>query len=454
MAKDFDITPHETAAVQTEYRRIQTEIPAPQTVEVLETLRRCEPRAMGGQPPILWDRAEGFQVWDTAGNCWIDFSCGVLITNAGHGRKEISEALIRTIEKPLLTNYCFPSEIRAALTAKLVELAPDPCKKVFLLSTGSEAVECTVKLCRERSRRTDPQRKLIVSFERAFHGRTLASQMIGGWPALKEWIGNLDPDMIQVPFPDGFRTPDTRFESFTETLEAAGVGPEGICGVVIESYQGNGASFAPPEYMQQLRRWCDENDILLVMDEIQSAFGRTGTFWGFEHYGVVPDLYTVGKGISSSLPISAVIGRADVMDLFPPGSMTSTHTGNPLCCAAALANIELLLSEDLIGNSARLGAIMHEELGKLKTDFPDRIGAVHGKGLVAGIHLVKGPDQEPDGELAWQIVNACMDAGVLMFSPVGLGSATVKINPPLCITKPALIEGLGVFRDAFADAMF
>jgi 4-aminobutyrate aminotransferase-like enzyme len=299
---------------------------------------------------------------------------------------------------------------------------------------------------------------VVVSFEKAFHGRTLGSQQAGGIPSLKEWIVNLDPGFVQIPFPDGFRTPDTSFDFFQRSLADAGVQPAEVCGVVLETYQGGSAAFAPVEYMQKLRSWCTAHRALLVCDEVQAGFGRTGTLAGYQHYGIVPDLSTWGKGISSSLPISCVIGRADVMDLHPPGSMTSTHTGNPVCCAAALANIDLILSEDLVGNSARMGAILHDGLRDLKRRFP-RIGCVDGRGLVAGVACVRPGSSmngtsnlEPDPDLAWDVVNGCVDRGLLMFSPVGFGGATVKICPPLCINEEALREGLAVLEEAFAAA--
>ena len=406
---------------------------------------------MQGQPPVVWDRAEGFQVWDPYGNCWIDWSSGVLITNAGHGRREIADAIAAQAAHHLLTSYCFPSEPRARLVERLTALAPEPLKKVFLLTTGSEAVEFAVKVSRMHGVRTGGRRKnVIVSYEKSFHGRTLGAQQAGGIPALKEWIGNLDPGFVQVPFPDGFWTEDTSFDLFEKTLAAQGITPEQVCGVIVETYQGGSAAFAPVPYMQALRRWCDRHQALLTFDEVQAGFGRCGTFWGFEHYGVVPDLTTWGKGISSSLPIAAVAGRADVMDLPEPGSASSTHSGNPICCAAALANIELILKEDLAGNSRRVGAILHEGLREVQKQFPDRIGFIGGHGLVAGMACVKPGKKEPDGELARNVVWGCIEKGVLMFSPVGYGGSTVKICPPLVINEEAVRESCGVLVEAFA----
>ena len=389
MAREFSLTPARVAAVETPFRRIVTALPVPESVPILETLYRYEPVAMRGQPPVVWDHAEGFQVYDRWGNKWVDWSSGVLITNAGHGRAEIVRAIIGAGESSkLLTNYCFPSEIRARLVEKLASLLPEPLKKVFLLTTGSETVECAVKLCRTHGMKVGGRKKnVIISYDKAFHGRTLGSQQAGGIPSLKEWIGNLDPGFVQVPFPDGFRTATLRSTASSARLREQSVEPQHVAGVILETYQGGSAAFAPPEYMRALREWCTGHKALLVCDEVQAGFGRTGTMWGFEHYGIVPDLACFGKGISSSLPLAAVAGRPDVMDLHPSGSMTSTHTGNPICCAAALASIDLVLKEKLAENARKVGAMLHEKLRALKARTP-QIGSVDGKGLVAGVACV------------------------------------------------------------------
>ena len=453
MAKEYSITPKRVARVETALRRIVTELPAPESVPVLEKLHRYEPQAMRGQPPIVWDHAEGFQVFDGYGNCWIDWSSGVLITNAGHGRREIIDAVTAQAASKLLTNYCFPSEMRARLTERLATLLPEPLKKIFLLTTGSETVECAIKLCRSHGVQLGGRAKhVIVSYTKAFHGRTLGSQQAGGIPALKDWIVNLDPGFVQVPFPDGYWTEDTSFESFLKSLAEYGVEPSNVAGVILETYQGGTAAFAPPEYMKALRQWCNGHKVLLVCDEVQAGFGRTGTMWGFEHYGVVPDLATFGKGISSSLPIAAVAGRSDVMDLHPPGSMTSTHTGNPVCCAAALASIDVVVKDDLAGNARKMGKLLNESLLAMAKRFP-QIGCVRGKGLVAGVACVRPGTKDPDGDLAWDVVNRCMEKGVLMFSPVGPNGCTIKISPPLVITEEAIRESAGVLEEAFAEAV-
>jgi 4-aminobutyrate aminotransferase/diaminobutyrate-pyruvate transaminase/4-aminobutyrate aminotransferase/(S)-3-amino-2-methylpropionate transaminase len=332
-------------------------------------------------------------------------------------------------------------------------LLPEPLKKVFLLTTGSETIECAIKLCRTWGIRQGGRSKhIIVSYEKAFHGRTMGAQQAGGIPALKEWIVNLDPGFVQVPFPDGFWTEDTSFEAFERALAEAGVEPQNVAGVVLETYQGGTAAFAPREYMQALRQWCSGHKALLVCDEVQAGFGRTGTLWGFQQYGIVPDLACFGKGITSSLPLSAVVGRPEVMDQFGPGTMTSTHTGNPVCCAAALASLELVVEENLAENARQVGARLHQQLRQIQARYP-HLGGVLGRGLVAGLICVGPGAKEPDGDLAFEVVRRSVEKGVLMFSPVGFQGSTIKICPPLVITEEALLDSLAGFEEAVAEAI-
>ncbi len=450
---ELSLTPRDVPKVETKYRRIGTAVPVPESVSTLEGLRRHEPRSMGGQPPVLWDRAEGCQVFDRWGNCWLDWSSGVLVTNAGHNHPRIRQAMLDQINYGLVHNYCFPSEIRSRLVERLAGVAPEGLDKVFLLTTGSEACECCLKLARTHGRHVGGAGKItFVTFDNAFHGRTLGSQMAGGIPALKEWIGHLDPDIVQVPFPDGFRCgSDTGFDIFTRTLGEQCIDPERVCGVMTETYQGGNASFAPPEYMQKLRAWCDKHNALLVFDEVQAGFGRTGKYWGFEHYETVPDLIACGKGITSGMPLSAVIGRPAVMDLYPPGSMTSTHTGNPVCAAAALANLDVIEDENLVANARLMGEVLQPELRRIGERFADYVGAVHGKGLVASLHIVRPGGSEPDAQRATEIVVRCVEKGLMMFAPVGYAGASVKVSPPLVVTEEPLREGIAVLEEAMQE---
>jgi 4-aminobutyrate aminotransferase/(S)-3-amino-2-methylpropionate transaminase len=480
MGKVFDTTPRAVPRVETEFRRIVTSIPHPESVPVLETLQRCEPVAMQGQPPIVWDRAEGVQVWDRYGNMWLDWSCGVLVTSAGHGIRPIREAIIDQVESGLLHNYCFPSEERAALVEYLIGLAPDKTAlgenrpsprqapsakrqapeersddwKVFLLTTGAETTENALKLARSWGQRHGNRRKIgIVTFDHAFHGRTLGAQQLGGLAGQSDWIVNLDPDIHHVPFPDGFRTEDTSFDLFLQTLERRGVSPDRVAGVISETYQGVGPDFMPVDYAKRLAAWCREHDVLLLFDEVQAGFGRTGTLWGFEYYGVVPDVICCGKGISSSLPLAAVIGRAAIMDQFAPGSMTSTHTGNPICCRAALANLKAIVEGGLIENARALEPMLLEGLEAIGKRHPRVVGCVRGRGLVAGLIMVQPGTKEPDPDLAHRIVQQAFQKGLMLFAPVGVGGGCVKIAPPLCITADAIRDGLSALAEAVDEAV-
>src|SRR6267378_2036264 len=454
MGKEFSTTPRDVPLVETKHRRIISKLPHPDSLPVLEKLRQFEPQSMRGQPPLVWDRAEDIYVYDKYGNKWLDWSSGVLVTHCGHGAREVRQAIIDQVNSGLLHNYVFPSEERAQLAEYLVQLAPKGLEKVFLVTTGSEATECAIKLARADGIRKGGNKKIgIVGAERGFHGRTLGAQQAGGIPGQKAWIVNEDPAIVQVPFPDGYWTEDTSFDLFLATLEKKSLLPENVAGVMFESYQGVGPDFAPVEYVRQLVAWCKKHDALLIFDEVQAGFGRTGKFWAFEHYGVVPDLICCGKGISSSLPLSAVIGRGDIMDQFPPGSMTSTHTGNPVCCAAALANIRKILKENLAGHAARLEPVLLDGLKQIQRKHPGVVGHVTARGLVGGLQTIKSGFKEPDHDLAHTIIERCFQKGLLMFSPVGAWGQTVKIAPPLTTPEAALREGLHVLGEALDEAI-
>jgi 4-aminobutyrate aminotransferase-like enzyme len=441
--------------VHTKYRTIRTALPVPESLPLFEDLKAAEPRSMWGQPPVVWHRAEGCVVEDRWGNRWIDWSSGVLITNAGHGRPEIIAALREAIDQPLLASYVFVHEGRAKLVRSLCNLMPNPEDyRVFLLSTGSEATENCIKLAKTYAmEKHGPERNIFVSFNHAFHGRTMGSQLAGGMPKGKKWLGECCPRFVQVPFPDGYKNPDTSFGLFLSSLEQKGIRPDQIAGVMSESYQGVGPDFFPTDYAKQLEAFCRKHDIVLILDEVQSGFGRTGRMFCYEHYGIRPDLVACGKGISSSLPISAVIGRKDIMDIYAPGSMTSTHSASPLAVAAANANLEILLRERLAELAAALGAWFNPALEKIQKTYPSVLGCFQGRGLVAGLQVVRPGTRTPDPELAQRINLACLHKGLLMFAPVGVGGECVKIAPPLSIPEDALRESLQVFGEAVDEVL-
>ncbi len=452
---EYDLTPVEVPRVETEFRTIQTKIPVPESLPLFERSRQSEPRAMLGQPPIVWDRAEGFTVSDPWGNRWIDWSSGVLITNIGHGHPAVVEAIREVIEKPLLASYVFAHEQRILLARELQRFAPRPEDYlVFLLSTGSEATEGCIKLAKTYARQKHGEhKKYILSFGGAFHGRTMGAQLAGGMPHLKAWIGDGDPSFIQVPFPDGFYIPDTSFDVLLQTLQQRGIRGEQIAGMMTESFQGVGPDFFPQPYVDQLMEFCREHDIVTIFDEVQAGFGRTGKDFAFEHYGVKPDLIACGKGVSSSLPLAAVIGRKGIMNLYPPGSMTSTHSGSPIPVAATLANLAEYRRGRYADNAAQLGPLLASRLQDAASRYPDVCGQVNARGLVAGIKIVKPGTRTPDPATAQQINYSCFRKGLLMFAPVGVGGECVKIAPPLCITEAALRESLDVLDESLAEVL-
>jgi 4-aminobutyrate aminotransferase/(S)-3-amino-2-methylpropionate transaminase len=449
MAK-YNLEPVEVPSVNTKYRTIRTKLPVPESLKIFRLLQESEPVSMMGQPPVIWDRAEGFQVYDKWGNRWIDWSSGVLITNAGHGRKDIIRAIREILDQNLLATYVFVHEKRVELTRMLQHLAPDPDNyQVFLLSTGSEATENCIKLAKTYSlEKYGPSRKYFVTFKNAFHGRTMGAQLAGGMDRLKGWIVDEGRTFIQVPFPDGYKNQDVSFDLFLKTLNDLNITPAEVAGVMSESYQGVGPDFFPYDYAQALARFCGVNDIPLIADEVQSGFGRTGKMFAYEHYDIVPDLIACGKGISSSLPISAVIGRKDIMGLYGPGSMTSTHSGSPIPVVAAIENLKIIRDENLVDHARDMGEILLPGLKKIQLQYSPVLGCLQGKGLVAGIQCVRKGTRIPDPELALRINISCFQKGLLMFAPVGIEGECIKIAPPLTITPDALLESLEVFGEA------
>jgi 4-aminobutyrate aminotransferase-like enzyme len=418
MRKEFSTQPRSVPHVQTRYRRIATPLPHPDSLATLETLRRYEPQSMRGQPPVVWDRAEDVCVFDKFGNQWLDWTSGVLVANCGHGAPEIRQAIAEQAASGLLHNYVFPSAQRAELVRALAESRRRagqslPANHWVRSSRMRHQTRARVWFEKGRSKQ-DHYYRSRTRLPRA-HARCSTGRR---YPGPKSWIVNEDPAICQVPFPDGYWTEDTRFDVFRRVLEQKGVTVR-TSPPSFSKHTRVGPDFAPTPYIHKLAEWCTANGALLIFDEVQAGFGRTGKFWAFEHYGVVPDVICCGKGISSSLPLSAVIGRSEIMDQFPPGSMTSTHTGNPVCCAAALASLCRILSKDLTGNAARVGATLEQGLIQIQQQHPAIIGRASCRGLVGGLQIVRPGTKEPDHATAHAIIENCFYKGLLLFAPVG-----------------------------------
>jgi 4-aminobutyrate aminotransferase-like enzyme len=298
----------------------------------------------------------------------------------------------------------------------------------------------------------------IVSFEESMHGRTLGAQMLGGIPAAREWIGYEDPNIFRLPFPYPWQINDEKgrqisgkelFSAHIEQLRQRGINPETeICGFILESYIGWGAVFFPVDYVKALVAFARKYDIIITFDEIQAGFGRTGKLFAYQHYDVEPDIICCGKGISSSLPLSAVLGTRKIMDLPDIGSMSSTHSANPLCCAAGLANIGFIESHNLVAESERKGKILMECLEAIQRKYPDNISETFGKGLLAAL-LIRDPKTKlADPLTASLICEKAMQKGLLL---VHTGRESIKIGPPLTIPDEALLEGLKVLEESIQE---
>ena len=353
-----------------------------------------EPRAaLEDQLPVTWDRAVNAIVY-SGDRTYIDFTSGIFVANVGHAHPGVIAALRAQLDHQLLHTYTFPSASRMRLARKLCEVTG--FERAFLLSTGAEAVEAALRIARRATGRQD-----VVGWDDAMHGKTLGVQQVmhGG------------PHVVRYPFP---RTME-RFE-----------GPEGrFAAAVVETYQGWSAKFFPTPYIRDVAAWCGRTGALLILDEVQAGFGRTGTLFGYEHYGVQPDLVCIGKGLGGGLPIAAVLGPAVLLDNDP--SLTSTHSGNPLCCAAALATLDALASEHLVERAERLGHVIDARLRCQPYPYA-------GMGMVWAVNMgnVKVADRVVDTAAEW---------GVLLLRTK---RGTVKLGPPLTIPERDLAKGLDI----------
>jgi 4-aminobutyrate aminotransferase-like enzyme len=450
---NFSREPKVVNTIATKNREIKTSIPAPGTIEILEKLDMFESRSMHGQLPIVWDEAFDYNVFDHLGNKWIDFTSMIFVANVGHGNKNVISKVKEALNKPILGCYAYPNEIRAEYLERLVKFAGPNFEKAFLLSAGTEATEAAFKLMKMNGQKIGKKKNVVIAASGNWHGRTLAAQMLSDNVNQRAWTNHEQNDIVHVPFPyPWILNKKDSIEFLKEsllTVEESGISlSDDVCGVMLETFQGWGAIFYPKEYIQELRNICDQNNILLCFDEMQSGFGRTGKNFGYEHYEVRADLICCGKGMGGGFPISGVIGRAQVMDLPQTGNMSSTHSGNPVMCAAALGVLEEIEDNNLVKESERKGQILHGRLNEIKIKFPKVISGIYGKGLIASILFHIGEDKETTFKNVSVIAEKCMQKGLLV---VHTGRESIKIGPPLTIPDDALIEGMEVIVESIQE---
>ncbi len=450
----YELIPEETQIIETKNRKICTPIPHPDSIEIIKDLRLYETDSMHDQLPILWDSAKNYQVFDGFGNCFIDLTSTIFVANIGHSHPKVIEAIENSCKKNLLNNYYYPSHERRDFVKKLIEVTPAYLNKCILYTTGSETTEAAFKTIRQNGRKINDKKIVIISFDGSFHGKTTGSQQLGGKAGGKEWIVNHDKDIYHLPFPTEWYVKESGLkanELFLRDLEKLkdyGLNLKNVAGIIIEPYQGWGTLFYPQEYIDAMTKWAKENQVLIAVDEVQAGFGRTGELFGFQHYNMEPDIVCMGKAISSSLPLSAIIGRADILNIDP--SMNSTHGGNPLACSASLASLNVLIDEKLVEQSKVKGRVLEDELLKWQKEFPEIISYISCKGLVAAVFFVKKGTDELDIELVDRLIYKAMLKGV---NSVRTLSGTIKLGPPLSIPEDALIEAINVYKECLIEIL-
>ncbi len=436
---------------------IITELPGPRSREIIETARTYEPRSMGDQVPVVWDHAQGCVIWDVDGNEFLDWSSGVLVASVGHCHPYYVEQVKSQCDR-VFNCYDFVNEPRAELAKKLVEITPPHLEKAFLVTTGSDATEAAIRMARRAHDGYE-----VVGFDGAFHGRTLGAAAAGGMGSTRRGYGPLTPGFLQAPFPYVYRAPICKGKSEDECAQACleyldwvvEHQSEGrLCAVITEPYQGGAGGIVPPRaWMEGLQEWCRERDLIFILDEVQSSFGRTGEMFFMDHWGLEPDLVCLGKGLGSGVPCSAVVGTSEIMDALPPGSMSSTNGGNPISCTAALAAIEIIERERLVENAARMGELFERRFLEMQAEVP-QLGQVRVTGLMGGLEFVKDPEtKEPAPELARQTIWEAFQRGLICIAPIGLYNNVVRVAPPLVITEEQANESLDIFEEALHAAV-
>jgi 4-aminobutyrate aminotransferase / (S)-3-amino-2-methylpropionate transaminase / 5-aminovalerate transaminase len=409
-------------------------------------------RGQGNIAPVYIERALGSELWDIEGNRYIDFGSGIAVCSAGHCHPKITAALSEQINK--FTHTCVmvtPYDSSVRLAEKLNELAPGPSKKKSIfVTTGAEAIENAVKIARAHT-----GRRGVIAFNGGFHGRTmLAMGLTGKITPYKNLFGPFPAELYHAPFPIEYHGISVE-ESLKglDNLFKADIAPSDVAAIIVEPIQGEGGFYpAPAEFLQALRALCDEHGIMLVIDEIQTGFARTGKMFCSEYAGVEADLMTVAKGMANGFPIAAVVGKADVMDAPLPGGLGGTYAGSPLGCVAGLAMIEVIEEENLTGSALHVSEVFASRLQALQTKFPAKIGALRtSHGAMMAMEMVNDGDAEkPDAELTKALVGKAYQNGLALLS-CGARGNVIRFLPALNISDALINEGMDILENCLQE---
>jgi len=413
-----------------------------------ELRQKAVPRGVSNMLGVYAERAVGSEIWDVEGKRYIDFASGIAVLNTGHMHPRVVAAVRDQLDH--FSHTCFqitPYENYVTLCDRLNRLAPGPSpKKTILLSTGAEAAENAVKIARAHTRRPG-----IIAFSGGFHGRTMMGMALTGKVApYKTGFGPFPGDVYHLPFPIAFHgVPEQESLHALQTLFKADIEPERVAAMIIEPVQGEGGFYiAPPSFLQALRQVCDQHGILLIADEIQTGFSRTGKTFAIEHAGVEPDLITMAKSLAGGFPLSAVTGKADIMDAAAPGGLGGTYAGSPIACAAAHAVLDIIEHEGLNEQSQALGRWLLDGLAKIAAEpaLAGTIGEIRGLGGMVAMELVEDGDAgKPAAELTRALVQDCAQRGLIILS-CGVRGNVIRFLAPLTIPRALLDEGLGLLR--------
>ncbi len=403
---------------------------------------------MGNLFPIYATRAENAEIWDEEGNRYIDFAAGIAVLNTGHSHPEIIAAVKQQLDAfshscVMVTPYASVVE----LAEKITDIAPIDDARAIFLSTGAEAVENAIKIARVATGRPG-----IIAFSGGFHGRTnLCMGLTGKVVPYKKGFGPFTPEIYHVPFPAEYLGVSAQTSlTALDQLFQSDIQPDQVAAIIIEPVQGEGGFYPVPEgFLAQLRELCDINGILLILDEIQTGFARTGRMFAVEYAGVEPDIMTLAKGIAGGFPISAVVGKAEIMNAPEPGGLGGTYAASPLGCAAGLAVLDIIEKESLCERAISCGNRLKASLRRLQADHPELIGDVRGLGAMVAMELISNGDvNQPNPELAKALTVKAAEMGLILLS-CGVRGNVIRILAPLTIRSKHLEEGLDILEAAF-----